>query len=705
MLKLGVGDGRGFARLNRALITLIPKKQDAVEIGDYRPISLVHSFAKLFSKVVANRLRLRLGDIVSTNQSAFVKHRCLHDNFVLVRQVARRINEKRKTGVLLKLALSRAFDSMSWGFLFEVLRQMGFGPLFRKWVALLLYTANTKIIVNGVPGMRIQHARGLRQGDPTSPMLFVIGMEVLTAMVTKAANEQIWRNLTGILPLQRISIYADDVVMFLSPVREELWAAKELLQIFGEVSGLKVNYQKTTATLIRGSEEEEDLVRSTLGCQVTNFPIRYLGLQLALRPLTRAEWQPLLDSVVHFLPAWQRGLIARAGRLMLIKTVISARPIHHILVAEPPAWLLEEVVKYIRGFFWVGKKQANGGQCLVAWDNICKPTHLGGLGVKDLRLHGLALRVRWEWLQRTDPSRPWQGLKMMHDTEASKVFQSLTKITAGDGSKVWFWRDRWINGRAVEDIAPLVVQLVPTRKRNSRTVAQALLENTWISDIEMSLTVEGCAQCIKLWEELEGLQRDTQQPDSFTWIGSTSGLYTAKDTYNLLCQGGIEFNMHGPLWKSFAPLKCKIFTWLALRNRLWTSDRRWRHGLQDHSEACFTCLQGEDTVNHVLVQCPYARQVWFGCLIAAGLHITEPTTDCSLESWWEAARRLVRKRDRRSFDTLVILSAWSIWKQRNARVFHNTGHCNPHQLIDKIKAEFILWKSAKVGGSSVMPRE
>jgi hypothetical protein len=93
--KLGVGDGRGFARLNRALITLIPKKQDATTIGDYRPISLVHSFSKLFSKVVANRLRKRLPDIISANQSAFVKRRCLHDNFLLVRQVARRINQRR----------------------------------------------------------------------------------------------------------------------------------------------------------------------------------------------------------------------------------------------------------------------------------------------------------------------------------------------------------------------------------------------------------------------------------------------------------------------------------------------------------------------------------------------------------------------------------------------------------------------------------
>ncbi|KAM0925514.1 hypothetical protein ACQ4PT_004162 [Festuca glaucescens] len=127
LMKLCVGDGRGFARLNRALITLIPKKPDAMETKDFRPISLVHSFAKLFSKIIANRLRPRLGEIVSMNQSAFIKHRSLHDNFVPVRQVAKKINMRRQTGVLLKLDLARAFDSISWSFLFEVLRRMGFG--------------------------------------------------------------------------------------------------------------------------------------------------------------------------------------------------------------------------------------------------------------------------------------------------------------------------------------------------------------------------------------------------------------------------------------------------------------------------------------------------------------------------------------------------------------------------------------------------
>jgi hypothetical protein len=75
------------------------------------------------------------------------------------------------------------------------------------------------------------------------------------------------------------------------------------------------------------------------------------------------------------------------------------------MVAEAPAWVHEELVKWMRAFFWAGKKEVNGGQCMVAWDTICKPIQLGGLGVKDLRLQGLALRVRWCWLRRTDPAR------------------------------------------------------------------------------------------------------------------------------------------------------------------------------------------------------------------------------------------------------------------------------------------------------------
>ncbi|KAM0838180.1 hypothetical protein ACQ4PT_061150 [Festuca glaucescens] len=284
-----------------------------------------------------------MGGLVSTNQSAFIKGRCLHDNFVLVRQVARRINQKRQTGVLVKLDISRAFDSISWAFLLEVLRHLGFGVLFLKWVSLLLFTASTKVSVNGVPGERIQHARGLRQGDPTSPLLYVIGMEVLTCMIVNAVEQHLFSPLAGITPMQRISVYADDVVLFVKENESELRVVKEILELFGEASGLKVNYSKTTATVIRGNEESRIRVQETLQCELAEFPLKYLGLQLALRPLTKAQWQPLLDGMIKWIPAWQRGMIARSGRLILIKSVVTARSIHQFLVAEAPDWMLEEL--------------------------------------------------------------------------------------------------------------------------------------------------------------------------------------------------------------------------------------------------------------------------------------------------------------------------------------------------------------------------
>ncbi|KAE8802891.1 hypothetical protein D1007_21325 [Hordeum vulgare] len=113
ILKLYVVDGRGFTKLNKAHIVLVPKKPDAEEIGDYRPISLPHSIPMLFAKVLANRLRRRMKEIVGNNQSTFIEGRHLHDNFLLVWKVARRIHARKELEVFLKLDISRAFDSLS----------------------------------------------------------------------------------------------------------------------------------------------------------------------------------------------------------------------------------------------------------------------------------------------------------------------------------------------------------------------------------------------------------------------------------------------------------------------------------------------------------------------------------------------------------------------------------------------------------------
>ena len=214
---LWTGNFRNLKKLNSAYITLIPKKTNAVQVKDYRPISLVHSFAKLVTKILANRLADRLDELVSSNQSAFIKKRFIQDNFMMVQQTVKFLHSHKQPRILLKLDITKAFDSVSWAFLLEVLRKLGFGNRWCDMICGLLSSSSTQVLLNGIPGEGILHRRGLRQGDPLSPMLFILVMDVLNQMFTRAAEVGLLQPLSR-RPIQhRISLYADDVAIFLQP--------------------------------------------------------------------------------------------------------------------------------------------------------------------------------------------------------------------------------------------------------------------------------------------------------------------------------------------------------------------------------------------------------------------------------------------------------------------------------------------------------
>lgn len=138
----------------------------AVDIKDFRPVSLVHGAIKIFDKVLATRLEPELPKLVGTHQSALVKGRSLHDNFMLVQCTARRLHALKEPTILLKLDLTKAFNSVQWPFLLEVLSRMGFGRRWIEWICGLLANSSTKVLVNGVRGRKILNSCGLRQGDP-----------------------------------------------------------------------------------------------------------------------------------------------------------------------------------------------------------------------------------------------------------------------------------------------------------------------------------------------------------------------------------------------------------------------------------------------------------------------------------------------------------------------------------------------------------
>jgi len=207
-------------------------------VKDFRPISLIHSLAKLVTKIMANRLAPLLSNLVPPNQSAFVRGRSIHDNFLFVQQMVRALHSKKEAHILLKLDISKAFDSVSWSFLIEVLKHLGFGQKWCNLLCLVLSTSSTRILVNGVPGDVIYHHRGLRQGDPLSPMLFILVMDVMNSLIRFAIQQQLLQPLAVQQVAHRAS-YADDAVIFLRPTSNDLRVMKFLLDLFGQASGLQ----------------------------------------------------------------------------------------------------------------------------------------------------------------------------------------------------------------------------------------------------------------------------------------------------------------------------------------------------------------------------------------------------------------------------------------------------------------------------------
>ena len=165
---------------------------------------------------------------------------------MLVQHTTKFLHQQKQARILLKLDITKAFDSVSWPFLLEVMQNLGFGPIWCDIISGLLGTSSTHILLNGSPGEKIYHQRGLRQGDPLSPMLFILVMDVLCHLIKKAVDEHMLQPLSRRALQHRISLYADDVVLFLRPSASDIEITLDILQLFRNASGFTTNLQKSS---------------------------------------------------------------------------------------------------------------------------------------------------------------------------------------------------------------------------------------------------------------------------------------------------------------------------------------------------------------------------------------------------------------------------------------------------------------------------
>jgi hypothetical protein len=263
---------------------------------------LIHIVGKLISKVVANWLSPHLSTLVHGSQSAFITTRYIQDNFCFVQSAARLLHAQNKAHVLLKIDITNAFNSVSWSFLLEILGSARFPVAWQNWMAALLYSATTRIMMNRWPGDSLTHCCGLRQGGPLSPMLFLLVMEVLSALIHKADEFGLLQPLGANAIPHRAALYADDLILFARPVDQDLHLLRDIFGMFEGAFGLGCNLAKCQLVPIRCTDQQSQLVLEAFPCQEAQFPFNYLGVPLSVWKLLRTSLQLMVDKVADKLP-------------------------------------------------------------------------------------------------------------------------------------------------------------------------------------------------------------------------------------------------------------------------------------------------------------------------------------------------------------------------------------------------------------------
>ena len=256
--------------INHTFITFIPKVKSPKRISEFRPISLCNVIYKLVSKVLANRLQGLLPDIISENQSAFQVGRLISDNILMAYETIHYMkHQSRKAGFLaLKLDMSKAYDRVEWSFLKLLMLRMGF---HEKWVDLMMMcitTVSYSLLIDGETTEKIIPSRGIKQGDPISPYLFLLCSEGLHALIEKAARAGLIRGISLCRNGPRIThlFFADDSLLFCRASFQECIHIQTILSEYEAASGQKLKRDKTTLFFSKGtSPSTQENITNLLG--------------------------------------------------------------------------------------------------------------------------------------------------------------------------------------------------------------------------------------------------------------------------------------------------------------------------------------------------------------------------------------------------------------------------------------------------------
>nr|XP_025703912.1 uncharacterized protein LOC112805796 [Arachis hypogaea] len=694
-------------QINETQVVLIPKIKQAETLNQLRPISCCNYIYKIISKVLVARLRGIIDKIVSPTQSAFISGRLIQDNIVIVQEAIHRITSKGKEAtkdLAIKLDMNKAYDRMEWKFIEEALKAFGFHQEWVKLIMECIRSVTYKFKINGALTKEIIPQRGLRQGDPLSPYLFILASEIFTILMDNALNKKI---ISGVklapkAPIITHLLFADDCIIFSGAEEEEIYQLVQILNQYTSASGQVINLEKSG--IIFGNQipiQTRVNIEDILNIPTWDSPGRYLGLpaQWGRAKGKALEW--IMEKVEGKIEGWKESLLNQAGKEVLIKAVIQAIPTYAMSILRFPKSFCNKLNAKIAKFWWRSQGRERGIHW-KAWPKLCKSKKEGGLGFKEFHHQNTAHLAKQAWRVIRNPEAKWvQVLKALYFPdcdfwEASKhrkgtwiwnsllqgreLIKSKGKWSIGKGSGVKVWGDNWIHGfneplkRGGSDNQRVEELLTP-----SRVWDRAKIQRSFPPVVAQKILQTPVSRISKEDRLLWPFRKDGE----FT---TKTGYYAAKKEedershYYSPSSSSVFEELWEGIWNIKAPQKIKMFLWKVAHNIIPVRANLKKKSLLTNS-VCPICAQEEETSEHTLLLCDWTRAVWFGSQSQC-----TPTNQNvrSVGQWLQQMYIKCKEANRTEVDqnwSRIGITMWTIWKARNNYEYNNIEP-NPESTIN-----------------------
>ncbi|GKC25623.1 RNA-directed DNA polymerase, eukaryota [Tanacetum coccineum] len=534
---------------NSSFIALIPKIQDAKFVKDFRPISLIGSVYKIIAKILANRLCLVLPYLISDVQSAFVSNRQILDGPFILNELISWCKHKKFNGMIFKVDFEKAFDSVKWDYLDETLKAFGFGQKWCTWIGGCLKNAMGSVLVNGNPSSEFQFFKGLKQGDPLSPFLFILIMETLHLSFMRILNAGLYKgiSLNDSFTISHL-FYADDVVFVGEWNDTNIYTLLNVLKCFYLASGLKINLHKSKLMGIGVNTSVVETAANLIGCSILSSPFNYLGVKVG------------------------------SGRLTLLKSVLTSIPLYHMSMYKVPMGVFKKLESIRRNFF-NGTDGSVRKSTWINWSTALAPKKNGGLGVSTLFGNHGALGKPLRMYRRTT----W--IDIIH------AIQSLN-----DKGDIAF-KDQFKRLYALEVRKSISVadklghpSIYHSFRRLPRGGIEQELLNLLCSKVDAFVL--------------------PNMADRWSWSLEGSGVFSVKSSRNLIDDKFLPKADVPTRWINVLPIKVNVFAWKVFLDKLLTRSNLSLRGVDIPSINCPICNLAVESSSHIFFSCPVARKVW-----------------------------------------------------------------------------------------------